>query len=234
MSAKTSARLAMSASLLALTLSGCFRPPYNNFNDDNRAVKQVATYGGVGAGIGAVVGSVTGNTAAGATIGGIAGVGRGIFKNTKNALLKELQDQDIQFIQYGDTLTLVVPTDKYFLFDSPHLKEICYPGLNNIIKLIKYYPNTPIFVAGFTDDVGTRHHKKMLSQAQAETMLTFLWANDIHAQRLHAEGYASQHTLGDNHQVHGSAYNRRIEIQWLNGPMSPEQTSPYISAMSSS
>ncbi len=219
MSVSSTIKRATGASLFAITLSGCFHPPYNNFHkDDTRGIRQVAEYGGIGAGVGAIVGSVAGNTAAGAAAGGVVGVSRGIFNNTKKALLKELQAQDIQFIQYGDTLTLLVPTDRYFLFDSPHLNEVCYPGLNNIIKLLKYYPNSPVFVAGFTDDVGTRHHKKMLSQAQAETMITFLWAYDIRAEQLHAEGYGDQHTIGDNHWIRGSAYNRRIEIQWFNGP----------------
>ena len=71
----------------------------------------------------------------------------------------------------------------------------------------------------------------MLSQARAETMLTFLWANDIHAQRLRAEGYADQHDVGDNHLIHGSAYNRRIEIQWQDVAYSPGQPAPYLCAV---
>ena len=95
--------------------------------------------------------------------------------------------------------------------------------------MLRYnYPDAVVFVAGFTDDVGTRHHKKMLSQAQAETMLTFLWANNIPAERLHAEGYADQYTVGDNKLIRGSAYNRRIEIQWLVHPiLSPAYTTPH-------
>ena len=231
MSVRTSAIRPLCASLLALTLSGCFHPPYNNFHDDHRALRQVATTTAVGAGVGAIAGSVAGNTAAGAAIGGIAGASIGLSKNTKRALINEIQKQDMQLIEYGDTVTLLVPTDRYYLFNSPRLNDICYPGLENIIRLLKYYPESPIYVAGFTDDVGDRHHKRMLSQAQAETMLTFLWANDIPAQRLHAEGYADQHTVGDNHLIHGSAFNRRIEIQWLRGPISPPQPAPYFSAM---
>lgn len=231
MSARTSARRSMSVSLLALTLSGCFHPPYNNFRDDHRALKQVAFHTGVGAGAGAMIGTVAGGTVIGTVIGGVAGAGVGLYKTSKRALIKEMQAQDMQLIEYGDTMTLLVPTDHYFQFNSPRLNDICYPGLNNIIRLLKYYPNTPIYVAGFTDDVGTRHHKKMLSQARAETMLTFLWAHDIYAQRLHAEGYADQHTVGDNHIIHGSAYNRRVEIQWLINPAPATQPAPYISAM---
>ena len=229
MSIRTSAKLPLGLGLLILTLSGCFHPPYNNFQSDPRTLGRVAMSAGVGAGAGALIGSAAGNTVAGAAIGGVAGAAVGIYNSNQHALLKQIRNQDMQFIAYGDTMTLVVPTDRYFLFDSPQLNDICFPGLNNIVRLLKYYPNTPVYVAAFTDDVGTRYHKKMLSQARAETMITFLWANNIRAQLLHAEGYGDKHDVGDNQWIRSSAYNRRIEIQWLNGPMVPTQPSPYIS-----
>ena len=109
-----------------------------------------------------------------------------------------------------------MPTDKYFMFESPRLNEVCYAGLLNIISLLRLYPHSPVYVAAFTDDVGTNSHKKRLSQAQAETMLTYLWANGIQAYRLKAEGYGDKNTVADNALIHGSAMNRRIEIQWFN------------------
>ncbi|MCP0913744.1 MULTISPECIES: C-OmpA-like family protein CmpA [Legionella] len=202
-------------SVFSLFLNGCYHPPYNNFREDKRALRDMSRGAGVGAGFGALAGALAGSTGVGAVIGGVAGTMAGYQKASKRTLLKELQNQDIQFVKYGDTMTLIVPTDRYFQFNSPRLDDRCYPGLANIIRLIKLYDCSPIYVAAFTDNVGSRHHKKMLSQAQAETMLTFLWANDIPAQRLHPEGYADKHTIGDNNLIHGSAYNRRIEIQWV-------------------
>ena len=218
-------------SLLAFTLSGCFYPPYNNFHPNQRVLKKVAVSAGIGAGTGAIIGTVAGNTVAGAVIGGAAGAAVGLYRTNQHALIKELSDQDIEYIAYGDTITLIVPTDRYFIANTPQLNDICYPGLNNIIRLLKYYPNNPVYVAGFTDNIGTRYHKKMLSQAQAETMITFLWANDIRAQLLHAEGYGDQHDVADNKWLHGSAYNRRIEIQWEYNPCAPTQSTPYVNAM---
>ena len=225
MSVRTSARYASYLSLLSIALSGCFAPPYNNFQKDNRSAGKTAQRIGVGVGAGALAGAVFGSPPAGAIIGGATGTLISAYKNRKAALIKRLSHEDIEFIRYGDTITLIVPTDHYYLFESPRLNDICYPGLNDIVKLIQNYPCTPIYVAVFTDEVGTRHHKNMLSQAQAETMITFLWASGIPAQRLHAEGYGSQHAVGDNHWIHGSAFNRRIEIQWLDAPSVP-QTAP--------
>jgi len=148
-------------------------------------------------------------------------------RSTKPAIIKKLQQQDIQFVQHGATMTLIVPTDKYYVFDTPKLNDICYPGLVNIIRLLKQYPNSRIYVAGFTDDIGAPRFKQKLSQARAEAMLTFLWANDIDARRLNAEGYGDKHDIAQNEIIHGSAQNRRVEIQWFNAPLTTNRPCTY-------
>ena len=179
---------------LLFGLNGCFYPPYNNFHPDQRVLTQTLIGAGVGAGTGALVGSAAGNTAAGAVIGGAVGAAVGLYRTNQHALINELKKQDIQYIAYGDRMTLVIPTDRYFMFNSPELNDIEYPGLNNIVRL-----------------------KQKLSEAQAQAMLTFLWANNISAELITARGYGDSHSIGDNKWIHGSAYNRRIEIQWMNG-----------------
>ncbi|MCL5271843.1 MAG: C-OmpA-like family protein CmpA [Gammaproteobacteria bacterium] len=212
-----------SLGLIICFLSSCFHPPYNNFKPDPRMARRAGTGAAVGGVVGAVASGTVAGTLLGGGIGGAIGAVSGVYKDSKPKIIKDLKKQDIQFIQYGDTMTLIVPTDKYFLFASPRLNELCYPGLNNIIRLLKFYPKSPIYVAGFTDNVGSRYHKRMLSQAQAETMLTFLWANNIPAMQLKAEGYGDKNAVADNNLGHGSAQNRRIEIQWFTGLVAQAQ-----------
>jgi outer membrane protein OmpA-like peptidoglycan-associated protein len=137
-------------------------------------------------------------------------------------LIKKLQRQDIQVVQYGDTMTLIIPTDKYFLVNTPRLNDYCYGGLLNVIRLLKCTPCGPIYVAGFTDNVGSDRHKKRMSRAQAETILTYLWANKIPARVLKAEGYADKHPVADDKLIHGSAQNRRVEVQCVLGSPGPD------------
>ncbi|MBI2786272.1 MAG: OmpA family protein [Legionella longbeachae] len=202
--------------LISCFLSSCFHPPYNNFKPVHPLPKRIAS----GAAVGTIVGAAATGTVAGAltgtVVGGTVGTIVGMNKSGRRSIIKELNKENIEFVQYGDTMTLIVPVDKYFMFESPRLNEICFPGLNNIVRLLKFYPLSPIYVAGFTDNVGTARHKKRMSQAQAETMLTFLWAHNIPAQLLKAEGYGDKNDVGDNKLIHGSAFNRRIEIQWFN------------------
>ena len=80
------ARQAGITSLLLLLLISCYQPPYNNFEPYN----------------------------------GIPPSSQGIpikaYLGTEVSLINRLKANDIQFIQYGDTSTLIVPTDRYFIF----------------------------------------------------------------------------------------------------------------------
>lgn len=203
--------LQLSGLVASLSLSACYHPPYNRFEPHNRTIKPMVK----GASVGAVAGALAGNTLVGVAVGGAAGSALGIYRSSKTGIINELQDQSIQYVQYGDTRTLIVPTDKYFLYSSPRINELCYPGLANIVKLMSFYPGSTVFVAGFTDNVGSRKRKQQLSQAQAEAMVSLLWANGIKAELLNAQGYGDQHPIGDNNLIHGSAFNRRLEIQWM-------------------
>lgn len=200
--------------ILSLLLTGCFHPPFNDFKQNPPKVKHsILGTGALGA-----VGILTGVPGIGFGIGAAAGALIGIHKDTPKAIIAKLESEDIQFIQYGDTRLLIIPTDHYFEFNSTHLNNLCYQGLNDVIKLLKLYPCSQIYIAAFTDSIGSKRHKNKLSQGQAEAMLTFLWANDIKANLVHAEGYGDKFDIGDNKLTRGSAFNRRIEIEWTTLP----------------
>jgi outer membrane protein OmpA-like peptidoglycan-associated protein len=137
-----------------------------------------------------------------------------LVKNQEKSLKNKLQEKNIQYIKYGDTKTLIIPTDQYFSFGSKNFKGSDYAGLNNAVKLIKQNPPNKVYVAAFSDDTGTAKSQLHITQQRAETVVTFLWANGIPATNLNAQGYGSDFPVGSNKQVHSSAYNRRIEIQW--------------------
>ncbi|GGI91854.1 C-OmpA-like family protein CmpA [Legionella impletisoli] len=207
-------------------LSGClqpFNPPYNNFRDDHRKVKYTVAGAAWGATVGAIAGSIVSSAGVGAVIGGVTGSFAAYQLTRKPQVINELKRCDMQYIKYADIETLIVPTDTYFYFDSPRMNDLAFQGLNNIVRLLKFYPCTPIYVAGFTDDVGSREHKRKLTQARAEAMITFLWANGIQAYRLHPEGYEDKYPVGDNDLIRGSAFNRRLEIQWQSAPSTQAQ-----------
>lgn len=135
--------------------------------------------------------------------------------------IRDLGAHAIQFVQVGDQITLIVPTDRYYIFNSPALNDLQYPILEKMAKLVKLFPCSRVTVASFSDDVGKRRIREKLTKARAETMITFLWANDVPAEFLTAESFGSHFAVGNNQLIHGSAYNRRIEIQWWTGKNPP-------------
>lgn len=209
--------------LMCVLFSSCFRPPYNDFENDHRVLETSVGAAGAGAGVGALVGTVAGGVLTGTAIGGVAGGVVALYSNTEKKLIRKLAKQDIRFIQYGDTRELIIPVDKYFEFNSHRLREQCYQGLNDVARLLAFYACNPIYVAGFSDDVGGARARTELSRARAEQIVGFLWAKGIAAQRLHAEGYGDEFSVGENSLVHGSAYNRRVEIQWVNKEICPRE-----------
>jgi outer membrane protein OmpA-like peptidoglycan-associated protein len=139
-------------------------------------------------------------------------------RNDRNYLIRQLSRYNMEFIQYRDIITVIVPVDQYFEFDSAKLDERNYAGLNNLVSLIYLSPCTTVHVAAFADNVGTREYNNKLTQAQAEAMLTYFWANGIPADNLNAQGFGTRFAIGDNNTTRGSAYNRRIEVQWTIHP----------------
>lgn len=196
---------------LCFALGGCYKPPYNNFRTDHRTVRTAAT----GTGIGLTAGLVSGYVVPGVAIGAAAGTAIGLYKDSRPGLIAELRKENIEYIEYGSTMTLIVPTDKYYEFNQPTFDNLEYKGLNAINKLLKYYPESPIYVAAFSDNIGSRAHKRKLTQGQAETMLTFLWSNGFKSAQLFSQGYGDDYPVGDNVLIHGSAFNRRVEIQFF-------------------
>ena|SRR3990167_7130104 len=139
------------------------------------------------------------------------------FKSTQE-LIHKLNTMDIQYVQYGDTRTLILPTDRYFTYNSPTFNQFCYKIFPTLLDLLNREPHRTLYVAAFTDNVNTRFRQKKLTQARAETMITYLWAHGIKAEQLSPEGYGEKYAIASNHTIHGSAQNRRLEIQWINDP----------------
>lgn len=133
---------------------------------------------------------------------------------TRDELAAHIQQSDIKIVQYGDTITLILPADRYFQIDNAKFNEDEYSALYQVAQYIKTYGDVLINIAGFTDNTGTPAHQQTLSEQRAQTVLAFLWARGIDIDRLNAVGKGADHDIADNTSLRGKAFNRRIEIQW--------------------
>jgi OOP family OmpA-OmpF porin len=85
--------------------------------------------------------------------------------------------------------------------------------LNNIASVLTAYPNVNVKIGGYTDNTGDASSNRRLSQQRADAVMQTLIGKGIDARRMKAEGYGSQHAVGDNATDEGRAKNRRIAMR---------------------
>ena len=85
--------------------------------------------------------------------------------------------------------------------------------LNNIAAILKAYPKVNVKVGGYTDNTGDPAANRTLSRQRADAVRQALTAKGIEAKRMVAEGYGSDHPVGDNATEEGRAMNRRIALR---------------------
>jgi len=85
--------------------------------------------------------------------------------------------------------------------------------LNNIAAVLKAYPDVNVKVGGYTDNTGDPAANRKLSQQRADAVRQALVRKGVAANRTVAEGYGSDHPVGDNTTEEGRAQNRRIALR---------------------
>ncbi len=185
-----------------VVLGGCH--PFVKYPYPEVMSKQVAvsTVGGLTAG--AIVGS--------AGIGTLAGAGVGIYGHSTVHWLKQLQSDGVQVIQTGYIVTIVIPSDKIFIFNTDSILPRSYPILADVTHFIQNYGPVNITVNGYTDNVGSTTASLNLSIGQAKSVLAYLWSEGIPSSNLRAVGHGQENPIADNIDSIGSTWNRRIEI----------------------
>jgi chemotaxis protein MotB len=114
-------------------------------------------------------------------------------------------------------LVVRVLTDK-LLFDSGQatLQPAGDPLLEEVATLLNVDKSHPITVEGNTDNqpIATSQFPSNweLSTARATTVVRFLIAHGVSAERLAAAGYAALHPVDSNATAAGRARNRRVDI----------------------
>ena len=186
-------------------------------NDPNRT----RTGALIGAGIGAVAGLLSGGDAVerrqralvGAGVGGLAGAGIGAYQDRQEAALRrDLQGTGVDVIRNGDNITLNMPGNITFAFDSSNLQSQFYPVLDNVAGTLNQYNQTVIEVAGHTDSVGSDSYNQQLSVQRANAVAAYLGGKGVMQQRMIIVGAGETRPVASNDTDAGRAQNRRVEI----------------------
>ena len=203
----------------AVLLSSCatYTGQTNDPNDPNRT----RTGALIGAGIGAVAGLLTGDDAVerrqralvGAGVGALAGGGIGAYQDRQEAeLRRDLAGTGVDVVRQGDNITLNMPGNITFAFDSSNLQSQFYPILNNVADTLNDYNQTVIEVAGHTDSVGDAGYNQNLSVERAQSVANYLSSRGVMQQRMIVTGAGETRPIASNDTEAGRAQNRRVEI----------------------
>jgi chemotaxis protein MotB len=151
-------------------------------------------------------------------------------KSQYDGLVRNLTDEvkkgQLQVRQYKDMLTVEVAEQLFFDSGKAALKDSGKEVLKKVGEALKGYEDKIIRVVGHTDNVpiSTAQFPSNweLSAARATTVVRFLQANGIPAERMTASGRGEYSPIAPNDDADGRRKNRRIEITLVDRNLAQE------------
>jgi outer membrane protein OmpA-like peptidoglycan-associated protein len=214
--------MARTKSLILLATAGTMAlaactPVEEPTEDPNRRTKEGAL---IGAAAGAAIGILTGDNARerrrgavlGAAVGGAAG---GLIGNNLDRQAAELNrdlSNNVEVVNTGEELIVVMPQDILFDFNSAALRPDLRSDLGVLAASLNDYPETTVDVIGHTDNIGEAGYNQDLSARRAQSVTRVLSANGVALYRLRAIGRGEAEPVATNQTEAGRAQNRRVEI----------------------
>jgi len=197
--------------LAAIGLTGCARQmPYS---PPSRTVQGSAAGGTLGAATAAVTSTFSGPfLPIGAVVGAIAGGAVGNYMDSSSTFTERLRQDNIQIVQIGDTYTVVLPSDKFFVRGTSQINPHYLGTLDEIVRYIRHFDKIGIKVSGYSDNTGPAQRNLALTQTQAQHIMHELWNRGVDARIMYARGYGACNPISSNKRIAGRRKNRRIEI----------------------
>lgn len=212
-------KIGLMAAALTMVMSGCatYTGQTSAPDDPNRTQRGAL----IGAAVGAVAGLLTGDDATerrqralvGAGVGGLAGGAVGAYQDRQEAeLRRQMAGTGVDVVRQGDNITLNMPENITFAFDSASLNSRFYPILDNVASTLNQYNQTIVEVAGHTDSKGTDAYNQNLSERRAGAVAGYLGAKGVMRERMITVGAGESRPIASNDTDAGRAQNRRVEI----------------------
>jgi OmpA-OmpF porin, OOP family len=100
----------------------------------------------------------------------------------------------------------------HFDTGSSKLRADSTPALEAVLGLINGRPESNWVIAGHTDNQGSDKINIPLSKGRAASVVSWLTAHGVAANRLEPQGFGSTRPVADNGTASGRALNRRVEV----------------------
>ena len=172
----------------------------------------------IGAASGAVIGSIATGTGPGTVVGGVVGGMLGSVVGDSIARHKNVQEDikahDIQLIEVGDSIKIVIPSDGYYFSNSPRLNPHYYAVLDKVAEFMRDIPKASVKVSAFTDNKECEARSLALTRERARSMASYLWKQGIDTRLIYPAGFGANYPIAHNQTIGGRAENRRVEISF--------------------
>jgi OmpA-OmpF porin, OOP family len=93
------------------------------------------------------------------------------------------------------------------------LKAESYPVLDEVVVILRSYPEYALAISGHTDNVGNDERNLRLSQERAKACFDYLVFRGIKPERLRHAGFGKARPIADNSTSEGREINRRVEFE---------------------
>lgn len=230
----TQIKLALAAASMTVLLAGCAtggggyyggqqqpypgqNPPPEQQGGMNRTQKGAL----IGALAGVAAGLLSGDDATerrqraliGAGVGGLAGGAIGNYQDRQERALRDrMAGTGVDVVRQGDNITLNMPSNITFAFNSANLDPQFYSVLDNVASTLTEYNQTIVEVAGHTDSIGTDAVNQRLSEQRAASVGNYLMSKGLVRDRFILTGAGKTRPIASNDTEAGRAQNRRVEI----------------------
>jgi len=211
-------RCTTSIIIAALLVSACTTlDPYTREEKTSNAAKGAA----IGAAAGAVAGLISGDDSSerkkraliGAGLGALAGGAVGNYMDRQELeLRKQLEATGVSVTRIGENITLNMPANVTFAFDSGDISASFYPVLDSVALVLTKYDQTFVEVAGHTDNKGTEIYNQALSERRSASVVSYLVSRQVALERLISVGAGELRPVASNATEAGRQLNRRVEI----------------------
>ncbi|MDI6757349.1 MAG: OmpA family protein, partial [Endomicrobiia bacterium] len=109
---------------------------------------------------------------------------------------------------------LVMTLASHVLFESgkSEIKPYAKRALDEVMEILKTYPENNVLIEGYTDSVGSSHRNRILSSKRAWGVYSYLVRNGVDSSRLTVKGLGQENPRASDGTASGRAMNRRVEI----------------------
>jgi len=199
---------------VSVVLAGCASVEDFASNPEKQKTRQGTAIGAAGgAAIGLIAGGGWQGALIGAGVGALAGGMAGNYMDKQEAKLRQqMAGTGVEVVRKGDNLTLDMPGNVTFAFNSAQLNPQFDPVLDKVGQTLVEYNKTVIQIAGHTDSTGSHAYNMKLSIERADSVKAYLQSRGVPSSRLVTVGAGPDYPIASNATDEGRADNRRVEI----------------------